>query len=623
MTEAPSTRPSLSRADRKGWWRRAWSALANGLVSLATEDVWVARLLVAFVLLELAALGWDLPGAYGWENDGGAPRDLFGGIANNLTPGHGHRYPLFHYLLIGILSSPVLLLDAFIALARGFEIQEVVVSVPSMTAIALLAKLTSVTMMSVALLALARVFRNCFSTQAGRWAVLFAATNLSVGYYGRVTNMDGPYLMWTALAIDRLVLLAKRGRSSDYAAFAIFVAASMATKDQAYASYALTGPLYLIVLPLLQRHAFAAGARHFKQLARALGIGALGYAVLSGALFNPTGFVARLRMLTGTNSQDWKTYESTPAGWWANIQALFHNQPEFWWPWPVVAFAWLGVLGIARRAPRATQPGMVWRALPLVAGISSTVAFTLVVGRDAHRFVLPLGFWLAGYAGVAAAGLVESVKMPWLKRLGFAGAAALVGLGLAQSLELLVTQWTDPRRDVEAFLARQPAGTRVETYGLGVYLPRFDLSDHSPYSVTHVRADPKRRPPLIVGMHTIVDDYSRVSERRPDILVIPEAFAERFLGKRAEAHRIERKALERYIEARGALDFFPAAARNRLVGYERLEVGQVRLPRWYRALGGRAIRIHGSTGQAVWVLRRIERVRADTLASRNRHPTRL
>src|SRR5690606_28471061 len=115
----------------------------------------------------------------------------------------------------------------------------VVMSVPSMTAIALLAKALHVAMACVALLALARVCRTCFSPGAARWAVLFAATNLSLSYYGRATNADGPYLMWTVLALDRLLLLAHSGKRTDYTWFAGFLAAGVATKDQAYASFVL------------------------------------------------------------------------------------------------------------------------------------------------------------------------------------------------------------------------------------------------------------------------------------------------------------------------------------------------------------------------------------------------
>ena len=606
MNEASTVLPQRGQGWLRGSFRGAVSAVRRELEAMLSDDPWVLKPVLAFVLLELAGAFWDMPASYGWENDGAAPRDLFGGIANNLTPGQGHRYPLFHYLVLGFLVSPVLLLDVLLATLSGTRVIDIVVSVPSMTAIAVIAKLTHIAMMSVALFALARVFRNLFSVTAGRLAVLFAMVNLSIVYYGRATNTDGPYLMWTALAIDRITLLAKSGRFADYAWFAVFVAASMATKDQAYASYVLSGPLFLIALPLAAPGALAAGRQHWAHLSRALVVGAVSYAVLSGAVFNPSGFLTRYRLLTGTNSQDWKTYESSAAGWLQNVLDIASHQADYWWPWPLVAVAWGGVLLILKAQPRARLAGMAWRALPLCAGISSTVAFTLVVGRDAHRFVLPLGFWLSGYAGASAAFMLESAKRRPSRALIVGSVGLLFGLGLSYVLELLVTQWNDPRRDVERFLAALPPGSQVETYGLGVYLPRFDLSSASNYSVTHVRAEQTRRPPLFVGMRAIVDSYARVTERAPDVLVIPEAFAERFLERSPETdlYRTQRKAMQQYLAADGAIWFFPAAREDDVPGYDRLPVGEVELPGWYRALGGRVVQVHGSTGRSLWVLQR-------------------
>ena len=582
--------------------REAYRSASAELGALITADHTLIRIVCGFGVLQLIAMTWDMPGSYGWENDGAAPRDFFGGIAENLRPGHAHRYPLFHYLLLGVLVSPVLLIDVALAVLTGAPIGDTVVSVPSMTAIALTSKALNVAMMSVALFALARIFRTCFSPLAARWAVIFAAANLSVSYYGRATNMDGPYLMWTALAIDRLFLLAKSGKRQDYAWFALLAAAGIATKDQAYASFALTAPLYLVLLPLVRPLELASGREHWRFLGRALVIGAVSYLVLSGTLFNPLGLGERVRQLTGTNSQDWKTYESSASGWWANISDILAHQDEYWWPWPVVGFAWLGVLWTLI-APTRAGLGKGWRLLPLCAGVSSVVAFTLVVGRDAHRFVLPLGFWLSGYAGVAAAALTERLLGLWL-RVGWGLVSALAALGVGHCLELVVTQWSDPRNDVEAFLAAEPRGTRVETYGLGVYLPRFDLGKASPYSVTHVRAEKRDSAPFIPGLRPVVDSYANVERRAPDIVVIPEAFAERFLEKSGGAHRTERKALEKYTRAEGALAFFRGANADQLPGYRRLAVGNVTVPAWFESLGGRAVPIHGSTARPVWVLER-------------------
>jgi len=595
--------------------RRFFESARSELRELSHGDRALVRIVWVFASVQLVAMLWDMPGSYGWENDGAAPRDLFGGIAENLTPGHAHRYPLFHYLVLGMLASPVLLLDVVFALCTGRPPSDVVVSVPSMTAIALVSKALSVAMMSAALLALGRICRSCFSPVAARWAVIFGAVNLSVAYYGRATNMDGPYLMWTALAIDRILVLAQSGKRADYGWFAGFVAAVVATKDQAYSSFVLTLPLYLVLLPLLRPQALQAGREHWALLGRAAIVGAVTYVVLSGTLFNPTGFVPRVAQLTGSNSQDWKTYESSVFGWWQNLSDILAKQDDYWWPWPVVGFAWLGVAWSLVAPARGLAFARTWRLLPLCAGVSSLVGFTLVVGRDAHRFVLPLGFWLAGYAGAASGALIERLRGVWY-RAGFALVSGLAGLGFGYSLELVVTQWSDPRKDVERFLASKPPGTRVETYGLGVYLPRFDLSATSPYSVTHLRPEKKDRPPVMPGLELAVDSYTNVGERNPDVLVIPEAFAERFLEKAAGEHRTQRKAIEKYTKARGALEFFQQAAKDELPGYRRLAVGRVALPSWYERLGGRAVPVHGCTARAVWVF---ERAKAHPLGARSLH----
>ncbi|HEU5075092.1 MAG TPA: hypothetical protein VFU02_12970 [Polyangiaceae bacterium] len=595
--------------------RRFWATARSELAALYAGDPVIVRILVVFACVQVVAMTWDMPASYGWENDGAAPRDLFGGIAENLRPGHAHRYPLFHYLVLGLLASPVLLLDLVLALLTGHPPSDVVVSVPSMTAIALISKTLNVTMMCVALLALARVCRTCFSPMAARWAVIFAATNLSVSYYGRATNMDGPYLMWTALAIDRLLLLARSGKREDYGWFAGFLAAGVATKDQAYASFVLTLPLYLVLLPLLAKNGLAAGRQHWAFSARAAAVATATYVVLSGTLFNPTGFPVRVAQLTGSNSQDWKTYESSVFGWWQNLSDILSKQDEYWWPWPVVLFAWVGVAWSLFAPAREFACARAWRLLPLCAGLSSLVGFALVVGRDAHRFVLPLGFWLACYAGAAAGALLERLRSSW-RRAAFVLVSVLTGFGISQSLELVVTQWCDPRKDVERFLQAQPPGTRVETYGLGVYLPRFDVSSTSPYTVTHLRAEKKDRPPLIPGLQAAVDSYANVHTRAPDILVIPEAFADRFLERSQGKHRTERKAIEKYTRAAGALEFFRRAAKNDLPGYRRVPVGNVVLPAWYAKLGGRAVPVHGSTARSVWVLTRSARVKLPAEAAR-------
>jgi hypothetical protein len=588
-------------------WHLAHTWRSRALLGLSRwwrADVVVQRVLLAFSLFQLAAMLWDQPGFYGWENDGAAPRDFFGGIAQNLTPGAAHRYPLLHAVLIGVCNLPVLVLDLLVALVTGAPLGDVVTSVTSMTAIALVTKLLHVVMLAVALLAQAQIFRALFGERAARWGVLLSVANLSVAYYGRVTNVDVAYILWVALAVERLLAWVRAHDAACVAAAAGYAAAAVATKDQAYAS--LLGPMLLCLGSIagMRRTHTACAPSLGAQLGRALGGGALAYVVLSGAIFNPTGFVHRLELLAGSNSQDWRQYAPTLHGVGENIVDLFFLQDDFWWPWPVVLAAWAGALS-APLLQRLTQPGarrdaarwsLCW--LPLSAGLSATLAFTLLVGRAEHRFMLPLGFWLGGYAGVGVAAL--ATRVPRAGELAVGG--LLFALGFAQSLELVVTEWCDSRRAVERFLSTLAPGSQVETYGLGVYLPRFALERDAPYRVTRVSHLDWSAPAPIAGITDVKADLAALEQRKPDVLVLPEGFASRFQAARGPGS--ERRAMAAFSAAPGASAFFERLMTDQTPGYRLLDVGELRLPRWYGALGGRALSVHGSTGRRVWVLGR-------------------
>ena len=574
------------------------------------EDPAIGWVVLVFALSQLAAIGWDLPGSYGWENDGIAPRDFFAGIAVNLTPGQGHRYPLLHNLIVGVLCLPVLLPAALRADSWTLPaLMEEILTVPTMTGCSLVAKLVGLLMACVSVLAVARIARRTVSAEAGRWAAIWAATSLSFAYYGRVSNLDGPYLMWTVLAVDRLLTIAQDTRRKDYLIFGALAGAAVATKDQAYASFVLPGLLYLFLLPMRSDRPFGPRGAHYVNTGLAALVGALSLGLLGGGLLNPSGFVARFRELTGGASHDWMTYERSAAGLLQNLTDVALAQNDFFWPWLVVALSWFGVVMVSMSASEGGIRSRTFRLLPLCAGVSSLMFFTLVVARCEHRFLLPFGFWLSYYGGVGAAALLSRARLRskvvhWLT----SGCVAALGISAAgHSFQVHLTQRGDARNEVTQYLSELEPGTVVETYYLLVHLPHFDVSDSSPYTLQRVsrRPIPKRNP--LVGAKELDEPYGRVDQRRPDVLVVPEFTAYEFIPRELKEGEAAPTVLAERQNDEDAQTFFRAVMNDSLNGYEVALIAGPKLPSWAETFGLRPVQVHASVGNRQWILRRSDR----------------
>lgn len=584
-------------------------AFLQRLTEPVRQDRWLQVAFALFLLWQLASMLWDLPGSHGWENDGIAPRDLFGGIAFNLTPGRGHRYPLLHYLIVGVASLPFLLLGAL--RARSFampDLMDAILDPVVMTGVSVTAKVVAVAMSLAAIATLARIGRRLFGQDAGRWAALLAMVNLSVAYYGRVSNLDGPYLMWSVLALDRMLDVIERGDRRDFVWAGVLVGAAVATKDQAYATLAMPLLHVFVVLPLSRPELYGGRAAHWRRTALAIGSAVLSLGLLGGGLLNPTGWWYRVHILSGTNSEDWRTYERSVDGVLANLADLWRAQAEHWWPWAVVVVVWVGVVvAMTMATERGGLRQRAIRALPLLAGVSHVVLFTLVVARTGNRFALPMGFWLALYGGVAIAYGLEQLREHPARPAAVAIALALLSLSFGRLGQLSLTQWGDARREVSELLQGLPPGSTVETYGLVVYLPHFDTSPESPYRVSRVDGQAlKRRNPLH-GATEVLAPYGEYAERAPDVIVIPEAFAVRYLPQETASTAHTRSAVvETFARDDDGRAFFTAALSDDLPGYRVLKIAEPRIPFWAQWLGADPMNVHACTGRRVWVLEKVQ-----------------
>ncbi len=516
---------------------------------------------LAFV--RIVGIEWGLPGSEGWDNDGIAPRDFLPGLLASFTPGQYYTYPPLQPILLTIVTLPITLWG--LVTAPGLTPQLLVrhfLGIPYMTAYAILARVVTVGMSLGLTWNLGRVARLAWGPRAGLWAVVITGLNVPLTYYAHTTCLDVPYLFWGSFALHELARAWIEDRPRGLRKALLFAALAIATKDQAYALFLLSIPIVVGVWIFARARATGANGAELRPLLREVGVGlttsAAALAAIDGAIVNPSGFRARVGFLTGSASQDYVQYAST----WQGIGRILRDIGASFgasYPWGLAPVC---VAGIALHAIRTSGRARLAGWLPLLAALSFTLTFNALARRVEDRFVLPQMLALGLYGALALDHLHEFVATrvaPWAAR---AISGAVVLGCLARSLLVDAALWTDPRYDAEAWMAAhmQP-GDRVETYGNSVYMPRFPAF----LSVVRVGDTPPAKRSPLTGVVEELGSYVDVDQRAPRWIVVPRAWAWRYLREaddRARSGKIEPPNLERALSEPEAAVFFPALFRG-------------------------------------------------------------
>jgi hypothetical protein len=427
-------------------------------------------ILLAAAGLRLAGLFWGLPAADGWDDDGFAPRNFLTALALTWKPGAYFTYPPFHALLLALPALPVA--GWALAHAPSLSQHDVIAAITqpaTMTYFAVLGRLISLAMSLGIIWCLGEMARLVAGSRAGLLAAAACALNFGLTYYGQVSNLDVPYLFWASLALVWCMRAVMEEEPRRFWLAALFAAAAVATKDQAYALFLLSLPVFLLFW-------FAADAwprAHGRQIALTLLASAAAslFALLlvDGAITNPSGFLHRVAFLAGPASQDYAEYLRGPAGW----LALLSDMGGYFARGYGLAAITLAVLGIGLHILRSRGGVRVAGLLPLLAMLSFTVCFNFAALRSDDRFLLPQGVLACVYIGIAA----EALVFPAREKLRLLGRGALLLLALAalhQVVAINAAMLFDPRYDAERWMAAHvKPGDVVETYGQNCFLPRF------------------------------------------------------------------------------------------------------------------------------------------------------
>jgi Dolichyl-phosphate-mannose-protein mannosyltransferase len=411
-------------------------------------------LLAVALVLGAWGLRWGLPSEYGWAPDEVLPADVDGAVAQGFAHGWHSKYPPLHFALLAVTSAPVRVAGR----AMGWDAARV--HDARMTA----GRVLSLVMSLGLLIVVYRCGREVGDPWAGVLAAALFASSVPFVYYAKMANLDVPYLFWFALSLLFFLRARRRAWTSDFTLFALGAAAAVATKDQAFALYVLTVP-YLAWEIVRGRPADGvAGRASGRQLAVLLGGGAIAYAVLSGVLVNPTGFLAHAGLVAGPARTPFRMFDQGLGGHVELLaQAARHLVFVLGWPSLLAVLAGLVIAARERARPHALLA-------TLVPALSYVLFFLLVVLYVYDRFLLPVALVLSLFGGLALARALRARSWLWC-----ATAAAVLAFGFLRAASVDVLLARDSRYAVEDWLRREVGpGPLVAAVGPLEYLPRLD-----------------------------------------------------------------------------------------------------------------------------------------------------
>jgi len=544
-------------------------------------------ILTAAAGLRLAGLFWGLPASDGWDDDGFAPRNFLTALALTYKPGSFFTYPPLHAFLLAVLTAPGIALA--LLQVPTFHQADVIgeFTKPAfMTFFAVVGRLVSLVMSLGIIWAVGEMARLVAGRRAGLWAAGAAALNFGLTYYGQVGNLDVPYLFWGVLALLWCMRAVVEQQPRLFWPAALFAAASIATKDQAYALFLLSLPVFLAAWFALETWPRAhAGAIIRAGLPAAI-VALLLLLLVDGAITNPTGFLRRIAFLAGPASSGYAEYLREPSGWLALLgdMARYFGKGTGLLAVILVAF---GIFLQIRDRGAARLAGL----LPALAILSFTLCFNFIALRSDDRFVLPQAVLACVYIGIAAEALAFDPGT-WTRRTGRALLAVTALLALHQAIAISAALLLDPRYDAERWLNAHASGSTIETYGQNCFLPRFPAEA----KVTRIgQSDLKLRNPL-PGVTEMQTAFGAPRDAR--FVVVNAKWAERYLRREIPlaAGHIYSQLQQADFRNRDAREYFARLLEGK-AGYT--------LAHTARHDGfWPAVHIHDSLDETIWIFER-------------------
>jgi hypothetical protein len=245
--------------------------------------------------------------------------------------------------------------------------------------------------------------------------------------------------------------------------------------------------------------------------------------MVDGAVFNPSGFKARMAFLAGSASQDYAEYTT---GWSGRARILFDMASGFPLQYPYLLAPFI-LIGFVRAMRGARRQRLVVGLLPLLVALSFTVAFNWTARRTNARFLVPQAVMLAVYGGYGL-DLVAFAARGFPRIVGQAAVSLALARGIFTSISVDANLLGDPRYDAERWLAEHvKPGDTIEIYGLNVYQLRLPPGAR----VLRVGPEPldKRNP--LPGVEEVKAPFAEPTDRGAKWVVLSTGWVWRFFQK--------------------------------------------------------------------------------------------
>lgn len=471
-------------------------------------DPGLSAVLAISAALGLFHLGWGLPnGNESWAADSMGPLTVLNVGRRQLVPLDSgwfwFKYPFGYPLVLLAAFAPYLgwlwLTGAFAAPTAVYP-YGLADPEAALFHLALIARLVNVGFVLGSVAFTYAIGRRLLGRRVGLLAAWFVATAYPLVYYAHTSNQDPAYLFWLTMALWATVAATTSAARWPLWLLGFAAGMAMATKEQGFAL--LLGLAVVLVVHGARSNGGGGLAARVVRAAWNPGtragvvVALLTWCVAGNAFLNPSGFLNRLRDLSG-NPVPGLSARVTPVRF-----ALFKGfdkelayvrdfvdvvSSTFGWPLFVVALAGLVYLAVRRR--HAALCLLV--PLALYAYVSLRTHHVLVL-----RYTLPLVPILALAAAALCVAAVRN-RVP----AAVAATALLAALGLGRAVELNLLLRGDPRYAAEAWLAANLApGAAVETWQKKVYMPRLQgfVATEVPLGERSVAGLLERRPEAVV-----------------------------------------------------------------------------------------------------------------------------